>query len=369
MSKRDYYETLGVSRDAENGTLKSAYRKLALQYHPDRNPNDPQAAERFKEASEAYAVLSDPEKRARYDQFGHAGVGASSGAGGFGFDPSAFGDLSDLFGEIFGFGGGGGRARATGGSDLLYQMEISFRDAVFGVEAPLLLSRMETCAKCEGSGSSPGSHAKTCGVCRGTGRQRFSQGFLTVARPCTNCRGEGKVIEKPCDDCGGEGRKRQSRNLQIRVPAGVESGSRLRLGGEGDAGPNGGPSGDLYVHLNVADHEIFEREGDDIVVTVDVPFPTLVLGGEIGVPTIDSDELEAVSISPGTRIGSETRLRGKGFGRLGRRGRGDQVVRAGLLVPEAPSSEEKDLLRRYAELTGAPVSGKGVFEKAKKIFK
>ena len=367
-AKRDYYEILGVSRDADNGTLKSAYRKLALQYHPDRNPNDPAAAERFKEASEAYAVLSDGDKRSRYDQFGHAGVGASGGAGGFGFDPSAFGDLSDLFGEIFGFAGGGGRARATGGSDLLYQMEISFRDAVFGVEAPLLLSRLEGCEKCEGSGAAAGSEPKACPVCRGTGRQRFSQGFLTVARACGNCRGEGRVIEKPCSDCRGEGRTRKSRNLQIRVPAGVESGSRLRLGGEGDAGPNGGPHGDLYVHLTVADHELFTREGDDVVLTADVPFPTLVLGGEIGVPTVDSDELEPVTIGPGTRVGSEMRLRGKGFGRLGRRGRGDLVVRAGLRVPESPSSEEKDLLRRYAELTGAPVSGKGVFEKAKKIF-
>ena len=213
-----------------------------------------------------------------------------------------------------------------------------------------------------------GSEPKACPVCRGTGRQRFSQGFLTVARPCGNCRGEGRVIEKPCSDCRGEGRTRKSRNLQIRVPAGVESGSRLRLGGEGDAGPNGGPHGDLYVHLTVADHDVFTREGDDVVLTADIPFPTLVLGGEIGVPTVDSDELEPVTIAPGTRVGSEMRLRGKGFGRLGRRGGGDLVVRAGLRVPESPSSEEKDLLRRYAELTGAPVSGKGVFEKAKKIF-
>ena len=365
--KRDYYEILGVSRDAENGVLKSAYRKLALQYHPDRNPNDPQASERFKEASEAYAVLSDPEKRSRYDQFGHTGVGGA-GAGGFGFDPSAFGDLSDLFGEIFGFASGG-RGRPAAGSDLLYQMQISFRDAVFGVEAPLLLSRLEGCSKCQGSGAADGSKGKTCSVCRGTGRQRFNQGFLTVARPCGNCRGEGTVIEKPCADCAGEGRRRQSRNLQIRVPAGVESGSRLRLGGEGDAGPKGGPAGDLYVHLTVEDHEVFGREGDDVVLTAEVPFPTLVLGGEIDVPTLETDSTERIAIPPGARLGSEIRLRGKGFGRLGRRGRGDLVVRAGVLVPDSPSSEEKDLLRQYAELTGASVAAKGVFEKAKKIFK
>lgn len=364
MAKRDYYEILGVARDVDTPTLKSAYRKLALQYHPDRNPNDPAAAESFKEASEAYAVLSDGEKRTRYDQFGHAGVGGAGGSAGF--DAAGFADLSDLFGEIFGFGGG--RGRATGGSDLLYQMQISFRDAVFGVEAPILVSRQESCETCHGSGAEAGTRPKPCPVCRGTGRQRFSQGFLTVARPCGNCRGEGSIIEKPCADCRGDGRKRQSRNLQIRVPAGVESGSRLRLAGEGDAGPSGGPAGDLYVSLTVAHDEVFSREGDDVVLTLDVPFPTLVLGGDMTVPTVDGPEPERISIAAGTPVGTEIRLRGKGFGRLGRRGRGDLVVRAAVLVPDSPSSEEKDLLRRYAEMTGAPVAARGVLGKAKKIF-
>lgn len=363
-AKRDYYEILGLERQADASQLKSAYRKLALQYHPDRNPGDPAAAEKFKEASEAYAVLSDPEKRVRYDRFGHAGVGAGSGSG-FGFDPSSF-DLSDLFGEIFGFSGGGGGPRATAGSDLMYRMEISFRDAAFGVEAPLLVSRLERCESCEGSGAESGTSAKTCSVCRGSGRQRFSQGFLTVTRPCGNCRGEGKVIEKACPACRGEGRRRASRELKIRIPAGVETGSRLRLTGEGDAGPNNGPAGDLYIVLTVAEHELFVRENDDIVLTLDVPFPTLVLGGEMTVPTLD--ETEKITIPPGTRIGSEIRLRGKGFGRLGQRGRGDLVVRASVLVPESPSGEEKDLLRRYAEITGAPLSARGVIGKAKKIF-
>jgi molecular chaperone DnaJ len=370
-TKRDYYEILGVERNADGSVLKSAYRKLALQFHPDRNPNDPSAAEKFKEASEAYAVLSDGEKRARYDRFGHAGVGGASGpGGGFGFENMQGFDFADLFGEIFGFaagGGVGGGSRTTGGSDLVYRMEVSFRDAAFGVAAPLVISRLERCETCEASGSEKGSKPKTCGVCRGTGRQRFSQGFLTIARPCTHCRGEGRVIEKPCADCRGEGRKRGSRRLEIRVPAGVETGTRLRLAGEGDAGPNGGPPGDLYVVLTVEEHEEFEREGDDIVVSLEVPFPTLVLGGEVTVPTLDG-EPENVTLSAGTRIGSEIRLRGKGFGRLGHRGRGDLVVRASLLVPESPSSEEKDLLRRYAEMTGAPVSPKGVLGKAKKIF-
>ena len=364
MSKRDYYEILGVGRDAENGALKSAYRKLALQYHPDRNPDDPSAAEKFKEASEAYAVLSDPEKRARYDRFGHAGTGASGG--GFGFDPSTF-DFSDLFGEIFGFAtGGGGASRPASGSDIVYRMEISFRDAAFGVEAPLVISRLERCEKCSGSGAQPGTRPKTCPVCRGSGRQRFSQGFLTIARPCPNCRGEGHVIEKPCADCRGEGRKRGSRKLEIRVPAGVETGTRLRLAGEGDAGPNGGHAGDLYVVLSVAEHEAFHREGDDVVVPLELPFPTLVLGGEVSVPTLD--EPESVSIPAGARIGSEIRLRGKGFGRLGHRGRGDLVVRLSVHVPDSPSGEEKELLRRYAEMTGAPVAPKSVLGKAKKMF-
>src|SRR3984893_16934916 len=323
-TKRDYYEILGVERKAAAAELKSAYRRVALECHPDRNPNNPQAAERFKEASEAYAVLSDPEKRARYDRLGHAGVGGGAGSG-FGFDASTF-DLSDLFGEIFGFSGGGA-PRSTGGSDLMCRMEIAFRDAAFGIEAPLVVSRLEPCHTCEGSGAQAGTRAKTCPVCGGSGRQRFSQGFLTVARPCGNCRGEGRGIEKPCSDCrGGERRRPRPRERTIRSPAGVETGSRLRLAGEGDAGPNRGPAGDLYVVLTVAEHEIFTREGDDVVLSLDVPYPTLVLGGEMTVATLEDPEL--VSIPAGTRIGTEIRLRGKGFGRLGQRGRGDVVVRA-----------------------------------------
>lgn len=366
-SRRDYYEVLGVSREAQNGELKSAYRKLALQYHPDRNPNDPEAAEKFKEASEAYAVLSDPEKRARYDQFGHAGVRGSSGfgGGGSGFDPSVFADFSDLFGNLFGFSGMGASRGPAAGSDLVYRMEISLRDAAFGVEAPLTISRLEPCEPCGGSGAEPGSRPKTCSSCGGRGRQRFSQGFLSVTRPCATCQGDGRIIEKPCRECRAEGRRRGERKLTIRIPTGVESGSRLRLGGEGDAGPNGGPRGDLYAVLTVAPDEVFERDGDDLVVPMRLPFPTLVLGGEVSVPTFEGEE--KIAIEPGTQGGSEVRLRGRGLGRLGRRGRGDLVVRVSVLVPESPSHKEKELLRQYAELTEAPVS-KGVFGKAKKIF-
>jgi molecular chaperone DnaJ len=366
--KRDYYEVLGVSRDADGQQLKSAYRRIAMESHPDRNPSDSAAAERFKEASEAYAVLSDADKRARYDRFGHAGIspGAAAGGGFAGFDPSVFADFSDLFGELFGFGGGGA-ARPMEGSDLVYRIEISFRDAAFGTEAPLLVSRLERCEGCEGSGAEPGSRPHACPACGGRGRQRFSQGFLSVTRPCPNCRGEGRVIDRPCAQCRGEGRTRKSRKLDIRIPAGVETGSRLRLQGEGDAGPSGGRPGDLYVVLTVAEDEVFEREEDDVVLRLDLPFPTLVLGGEVEVPTLEDPE--RVTIPSGTPAGAEIRLRGKGFGRLGHRGRGDLVVRAGVRIPEAPSAKEKDLLRQYAELTGAPVGGKGVLGKAKKIFK
>ncbi|HTR03131.1 MAG TPA: DnaJ domain-containing protein, partial [Thermoanaerobaculia bacterium] len=229
MSQRDYYEILGVERDADEAALKSAYRKLALLHHPDRNPNNPDAAEKFKEASEAYAVLSDGEKRARYDRFGRAGVG--SGASGFaGFDASGFADLSDLFGGLFGFAaGGGGAAGPAAGSDLVYRIAISFRDAAFGVEAPVVLSRLEACEGCEGSGAAPGTRPKTCPACGGRGRQRLAQGFLTVTRPCPSCQGEGRVIEKPCPNCRGEGRRRVKKELTVKIPAGVESNSRLRL--------------------------------------------------------------------------------------------------------------------------------------------
>jgi molecular chaperone DnaJ len=368
--RRDYYEVLGVDRNADAATLKSAYRKLALQYHPDRNPNNPNATDSFKEASEAYTVLSDSEKRERYDRFGHAGLAGTPGFGaGGGFDPSMF-DLSDLLGNIFGFSGQRGGPRNAGGSDLMYRLRLTLRDAAFGAAAPIEIKRLERCDPCGGSGAEKGSRPKTCAACRGSGQQRFSQGFLTIARPCGACRGEGSIIEKPCPSCEGQGRTRSARTLEIKIPAGVETNSRLRLQGEGDAGPNGGPPGDLYVVLEIAEDEVFTREGDDLVLHCDLPFPTLALGGDISVPTLEKEgEEESVSIAPGTPVGSEVRLRGKGLGRLGRRGRGDLVVRVNVQVPVKLSGGEKELLRQYAEMTGAPVgSSKGVLGKAKKIF-
>ena len=369
MSKQpDYYEVLGVSRDADDALLKSAYRKLALMYHPDRNPNNPDAAEKFKTASEAYAVLSDADKRERYDRFGHAGFGGGAGFDA-GFDASAFADLSDLFGGLFGFasGGGGSTAGPMAGSDLVYRMEVSFRDAAFGVEAPIAISRLEPCDPCGGSGAEPGSRPKTCPGCGGRGRQRLSQGFLVVTRPCSRCGGDGKIIEKPCKACGGAGRRRGKKEISLRIPAGVETGSRLRLTGEGDAGPNGGPAGDFYVVLTVAPHDIFAREGDDIVVRLELPFPTLVLGGEVDVPSLEGSE--KIRVAPGTSVGEQLRLKGKGMGRLARGGRGDLIARVDVHVPDSPSKEERELLRKYAELTGAPVGkDKSVLGKAKKIF-
>jgi molecular chaperone DnaJ len=365
-SRRDYYEVLSVSRSAGAQELKSAYRRLAREFHPDRNREDPQASERFKEASEAYAVLSDPEKRERYDRLGHAGVGgAGAGAGGFGFDPTIFADFSDLFGDLFGFSGA--RDRQTGGSDLVYRMDITLKDTAFGVEAPIVVSRLERCEPCKGSGAEPGSRPTMCTACGGRGRQRISQGFLMITRPCPNCGGDGKVIEKPCRECRGDGRTRGSRKLEIRIPPGVETGSRLRLAGEGDAGPTGGPPGDLYVVLTVLPQEPFEREGDDLVLRLDLPFPTLVLGADVSVPTLEG-EPATVTIAAGTQAGSEIRLRGRGVGRLGRSGRGDLIVRTSVAVPEKPSKKEKEILRAYAEEIGAPVGGKTVLDKAKKIF-
>jgi molecular chaperone DnaJ len=366
--RRDYYEILGVARESTGAELKSAYRKLALRFHPDRNPGDDAAAENFKEASEAYAILSDPEKRALYDRFGHSGVSGSGSGFGQGFDPSVFGEFSGLFENLFGFSGfGGGSPAPPTGSDVVYRMEVSFRDAAFGDTAPLIVSRLETCETCSGSGAAKGAHPRACGACGGRGRQRFSQGFLVVTRPCSTCAGEGRIVDKPCAGCGGEGRRRGTRSLEIRIPAGIETGSRLRLAGEGDAGSRGAPAGDLYVVLTVAEDEMFAREEDDVVLRLDVPFPTLVLGGELQVATLE--ETEKIAIPRGTKAGAEIRLRGRGFGRLGRRGRGDFVVRIGVIVPDSPSQEEKDVLRQYAELTGAPVESPGVFSKAKKIFK
>ena len=360
--KRDYYEILGVGRDAGGQELKSAYRRLAIQFHPDKNA-EPEAAEKFKEASEAYAVLSDPEKRQRYDRFGHEGVRGSGG-----FDPSGFGDFSDLFGQIFGSGFGGfGRAGAPSGEDLVSRLEITFEQAAFGTEQEVTADRLERCPTCSGSGAQEGTRPITCATCQGRGQVRFSQGFFTMARTCPACRGEGTKIEKPCAACGGEGRSAARRTLTVKIPGGVESGTRLRLTGEGNAAPRGGVPGDLYVILTVAEHDVFRREGDDVVLEMELPYPVFALGAEIEVPTLDGQE--KVAIAPGTRSDAELRLRRRGITRLGSSARGDQIVRLSVAVPKHPGKEERELLESYAKLIGAPVAPKKKsFARVKKIF-
>lgn len=370
--KRDYYEVLGVPRDADGSAIKSAYRKLAVKFHPDRNPGDAEAEERFKEAAEAYAVLSDGEKRARYDRFGHGGLrgGAGSPFTG-GFDPTVFGDFADILGDLFGFGFGGagrrgGRA-ATRGADLRYDLEVSFEEAAFGVEKTLKIPRLERCEDCGGSGSAGDSAPARCELCGGRGQVRYNQGFLTVARTCPKCQGQGTVIQDPCQACGGNGLVERERKIDVKIPAGVDTGARLRLQGEGEHGRFGGPPGDLYVVTRVAPHETFRREGPHVLSEVEVGYPQAVLGASLEVETLHGTE--TVEVPPGTEPGQQFRLRGQGIPRLDGRGRGDHVAFAKLAIPRPGdlTEEQVELLRQLAEVQGKPVR-EGVLERMKKMF-
>ena len=379
MSKRDYYEVLGVAREATDQQIKSAYRMLALKNHPDRNPGDREAEERFKEAAEAYAILADKDKRSLYDRFGHAGVaGVGAGAG---FDPSVFVGFEDIFGslgDLFGFGDiFGGRRRRAGpqrGSDLRYDLEISFEESADGTETALQIPREETCETCKGSGAAAGSAPEVCGQCRGTGQLRFQQGFLTVARPCSNCRGTGKVINRPCQACRGAGRVGRERKVTVKIPAGIANGQQLRLYGEGEHGTAGGPPGDLYVVIHVQEHPLFQRDGDDLYCEIPVTFPTLALGGTIEVPTLKGHE--PIDVPSGTQPGSRFRLRGKGMPNVSGRGHGDLYVVARAAVPKKLTREQKHLLEELArtmpqervEATSADGQEKPFFEKVKDIF-
>lgn len=371
--KRDYYEVLGVSREAELREIKSAYRKLAVQYHPDRNPDDAEAEERFKEAAEAYAVLSDPDKRARYDRFGHRGVSGAAGAGGAGFDPSIFADFSDILGDVFGFGDifGGGRRRrgprTQRGADLRYDLVISFEDAAFGTESTLRIPRLERCSKCEGSGAADGATPVSCSACGGAGQVRYTQGFFSVARTCPQCHGEGRTIQDPCRRCGGEGLEEKERTLQVSIPAGVDDGQRVRLTGEGEHGRRGGPPGDLYVILHVEPHSTFRREGVHVFAELPISFPEAVLGAQVEVPTLHGEV--PLDIPPGTPPGKPFRLRGKGIPQLRGNGRGDHVAVVAIDVPHPKdlSDDEVGLLKGLAEIQGVQVKeGGGMFEKVKK---
>jgi molecular chaperone DnaJ len=380
VSKRDYYEVLGVERNATDQQVKCAYLKLALKHHPDRNPGDHDAEERFKEAAEAYSVLADREKRSLYDRFGHAGVsGAGAGAGGF--DPTIFADFSDIFsglGDAFGFGDIFGARRRRGGpqrgSDLRYDLEITFEESAKGAETTIQIPREETCETCHGSGASPGTSAETCQQCRGSGQLRYQQGFLTVARPCPNCRGTGKTIAKPCTTCRGAGRVAKDRKLTVKIPPGIATGQRLRLHGEGEHGSAGGPPGDLYVVVHVQEHSFFHREGDDLFYELPIGFPTMALGGTIKVPTLNGRE--EVHVPAGTQPGARFKLRGKGMPNVSGRGHGDLHVIASVAVPKKLTKDQKHLLEELAkalpqheiDLDRADNGEKPFFERVKDIF-
>jgi molecular chaperone DnaJ len=350
VSKRDYYEILGVAKTASDGEIKSAYRKQAMKYHPDRNPGDHAAEEKFKEAAEAYAILADSEKRSLYDRFGHAGVKSAAGAGA-GFDPSVFqefGDFADILGNMFGFGDLFGGARRRGGpqrgADLRYDLEISFEESARGAETAVQIPRQENCDTCHGSGAAPGSSPTTCPQCRGQGQVRFQQGFFTVARTCPQCRGAGKIVTKPCATCHGAGRVAKERKITVKIPPGIATGQQLRLQGEGEAGSAGGPAGHLYVVVHVQEHEFFRRDGVNLFCEIPVNFTTVALGGDIQVPTLDGPE--TVRVPEGTQTGTTLRLKGKGMPDVGGRGRGDLFATVQVKTPKKLTREQRRLLEQ-----------------------
>ena len=348
MSKRDYYEILEVAKTANETEIKSSYRRLAMKFHPDRNPGDELAEGKFKECAEAYAILADAEKRSLYDRFGHAGVKSAAG-GGAGFDPSVFqefGDFADILGNMFGFGGRrrGGPQR---GADLRYDLEISFEESAKGAETSIQIPRQETCEKCSGSGSAPGSTASNCPQCKGQGQVRYQQGFFTVARTCPQCRGAGKIITKPCVECRGAGRIARDRKITVKIPAGIATGQQLRLMGEGEAGTGGGPAGHLYVVVHVHEHAFFRRDGVNLFCEIPVNFTTVTLGGEIQVPTLDGDE--TVKVPEGTQTGTTLRLKNQGMPDVNGRGRGDLFATVQVQTPRKLTKDQRKLIEELAK--------------------
>lgn len=381
MSKRDYYEVLGVSKTATQDELKKAYRKLARKYHPDLNKDNPEAAEKFKECNEAYSVLSDEQKRAQYDQFGpeafeNGGMGGP-GAGGFGgFGGFGGSGMEDIFDMFFGGQGRGGRSNNAGpqrGADLRYDMEISFEEAAFGVEKEISLKRAERCEHCHGEGAEPGSKVETCPECHGSGYVRFTQntmfGQMVNERPCSRCHGEGKIISDPCRECRGTGTVKKTKKLKVKIPAGVDNGSRLRVGGEGEAGLKGGPSGDLYVYLYVKPHKFFERDGTTVLCEVPINIVQATLGAEIKVPTLDGQV--TMKVPEGTQPGKVMRLKGKGIPSLRGGGRGDQLVRMKVVVPTKLTDRQKDALQKFADISKDNINPeeKSFLNKVKDFFK
>ncbi len=367
MSKRDYYEVLGVAKTASDAEIKKAYRSLAVQHHPDKNPNDPHAEEKFKEAAEAYAVLSDAQKRAAYDRFGHQ----AGGMGGQGFDPNGFSNIEDIF-DMFGFGdmfgqrGGGGRSAVQRGSDLRYDLEITLEDAATGKDEKLRIPRLEKCDECAGSGAEKGTQPENCVTCGGAGQTRYQQGFFSVMRTCPNCSGSGRIIKTPCKGCRGKGRVEREKSIELKIPAGVETGSRLRIAGEGEAGVNGGPSGDLFVVLHVKEHERFERQGANLYSAVPITFAQAALGAEIKVPTLDGEE--ELKVPAGTQTGTVFRLKSHGMPALGGRGKGDLFVAVTLITPKSLTKEQRKLLEQLAEIEDVDFHDESFMDKVRNIF-
>ncbi len=373
VTKIDYYELLSVSKTASDQELKTAYRKLAMQFHPDRNPNNPEAEAKFKECSEAYSVLSDPEKRAAYDRYGHAAFQGGGGGGspfqGGGFGGQDVGDIfGDLFGEMFNMGGNRKGSRVQRGRDLRYDLSLEFTEAVFGVEREITVRRAETCTDCGGTGAARGKQPTTCPQCKGAGQMRFQQGFFSVARTCPQCGGTGTLITDPCKTCNGQTTVEREHTLLVKVPAGVEQDTRIRYTGEGEAGRYGGPSGDLYVVLAVKKHKFFERDGDDLHCMMPISFPQAALGTELEIETLEGRE--SIKIPEGVQSGREFRLRGKGVPHLNERGKGDLIVEVRVETPSKLTGKQKDLMRQLSEtmvVENEPHS-RGLLDKMKDIF-
>ena len=382
MEKRDYYEVLGISKDASEQEIKKAYRKMAMKYHPDKNQGDKDSEEHFKEVNEAYEVLSDPQKRRTYDQFGHAGFsGGGFGQGGFS-GGQGFGGFEDIFGDIFGdmfgggFGGAGRSSRKTGprkGADMRLRMELKFEEAAFGIEREISLQREEECDTCHGSGAKPGTSTTTCPTCNGTGEVRQTTrtpfGNMINVAPCPNCQGAGTIIEHKCETCYGQGRVKKAKEINVKIPAGVDDGATIKMSGEGQLGHKGGPRGDLYIIINVIPHKLFERDGYNVYLEMPITFVQAALGDEVEVPTLDGKV--KYKIPEGTQSGTVFRLRGKGIPHLRSTQRGDQLVKVSVEVPKKLSEKQKDLLRDFAKETGTEVNeqSRNFFDKVRDIFK
>ncbi|UCC40817.1 MAG: molecular chaperone DnaJ [Candidatus Aminicenantes bacterium] len=374
MNKRDYYEILGISPEASSEEIKKAYRKLALKFHPDRNPGNKEAEEKFKEAAEAYSVLIDSEKRSIYNRFGHEGLRGEGFTGFTGFDSSIFRDFEDILGNFFGFGDFFGtrsnrrRYYPQRGRDLGLELEITLEEAAFGTEKEIKLSRAESCTACHGSGMSPGTKKTNCHHCQGTGQVRYSQAFFTVSRTCTNCRGSGEIITSPCKECRGSGKIKLKRALKISIPAGIDDGSKLRIAGEGDAGDAGATKGDLYILVRVKKHKFFTREENNLYCQISISFPQAALGGKMEIPTLEKNE--TLKISPGTQSGDVFRIKGKGVRSFHSNGKGDLFVQVKVKTPKNLTKEQKALLRKFGQSRGDILDSvdKSIVSDAKKTF-